>query len=192
MVSVTLLALSAAAPAGAMVVVQREFAELVARAEQIIVGTVSEVRQEDDASGAPSTFVTFSELSVLKGEAGETLTLRFYGGVSGDAVVRIPDMPTFSIGERAVLFVAGNGRDVCPLVGVWQGRFRVRFDAERGIDVVESNDRTPVLGVSGGKLRRAKRGAPAEVAPMALGDFLEAVAGELAHPSLVLPHGSEQ
>jgi hypothetical protein len=186
------LLLLAAAPAGAMVVVEREFPELVARAEQIVVGMVTEIEQADDASGAPSTFVTFSDLSVLKGDVGETLTLRFYGGVSGDAVVRIPDMPTFSISERAVLFVAGNGRDICPLVGVWQGRFRVRFDTERGTDVVESNDRTPVVGVSGGKLRRAKLGAPAEAAPMALSDFLEAIAGELAHPSLVSPRGSEQ
>ena len=169
-------------PARAMVVAQRDFADLVSRAEQIVVGTVTEVREADDPAGAPATYVTLSELRVVKGDARDTLTLRFYGGSSGSVAVHIPDMPTFAVGERVVLFVAGNGRDVCPLVGVWQGRFRVRFDATRGTDVVETDDRAPVLGVAGRKLRRGTRTTDAAGA-VSLDDFLGLINGELAAPT---------
>ena len=185
-VVLAVLLLGAAPAAHAMVVVQRDFPDLVARAEQIVAGTVTDIKQEADASGAPMTLVTFSDLTVLKGDVGATLTLRLYGGESGGVVVHVPDMPTFTVGDRAVLFVAGNGRDVCPLVGVWQGRFNVRFDPERQTDVVETNDRTPVVAVAG---RQIVRGQAAKEstgsAAMPLGDFLDSVSGELSHPTAV-------
>jgi hypothetical protein len=170
--------------ATAMVVVKRDFPELVARADAIVVGTVRRIEQGADPSGAPATFVTFSDLTVLKGEVGESLTLRFFGGAEGDVVTFIPDMPTFTVGERDAVFVAGNGRDVCPLVGIWQGRFRVRFDAERGTDIVEDSNRTPVVGRIGRRLLRSP--SPASTAgssALSLGDFLELVADELDHPT---------
>lgn len=166
-----------------MVVVQRDFPELVALAEQVVVGTVADLKQSTDPSGAPATYVTFSDLTVLKGDVGDTLTLRFYGGEGDGVVVRIPEMPTFNLGERAVLFVAGNGRDVCPLVGVWQGRFNVRFDADRQTDVVETNDRVPVAAVAGRQIVRAPTAEGATAAAMPLAEFLDHVAGELAHPT---------
>jgi len=171
-----------------MVVVERDFPELVARAEQIVAGTVTDIKQEADAAGAPVTLVTFSDLTVLKGDVGDSLTLRFYGGEAGEVVVHIPDMPTFAIGDRAVLFVAGNGRDVCPLVGVWQGRFNVRFDTTQQADVVETNDRVPVVAIAGRQIVRG--GAAAETAgaaAMPLNAFLDSVAGELAHPAISAP-----
>jgi hypothetical protein len=181
--AVTLLLLYAAPAAHAMVVAQRDFPELVARAEQIVAGTVTDIKQGADASGAPATYVTFSDLTVLKGDVGETLTLRFYGGESGGVAVHIPDMPTFSVGDRAVLFVAGNGRDVCPLVGVWQGRFNVRFDPTQQTDVVETNDHTPVVGIAGRKIQRATAQESTTTAAMPLNDFLDSVAGEINHPT---------
>src|SRR5262245_2053961 len=101
------IALSAV-PVHAMVVVQRDFPDLVARAEQIVVGTVTDVQNAEGPSGAPQTLITFSDLIVLKGDVGDTLTLRLYGGQAGGVTVQIPDMPTFTRGERDVLFVAGN------------------------------------------------------------------------------------
>jgi hypothetical protein len=174
------LQLAVTGPAGAMVVAQRDFPELVARAEQIVVGTVTDIRQEQDESGAPTTLVTLSDLAVLKGDAGPTLTLRFYGGTANGVVVHIPDMPTFTVGERALLFVAGNGRDVCPLVGVWQGRFRVRFDATRNTEVVDSHDHKPVTALAGRQLRYAPLRAAG--AAMTLDEFRQLISDELAHP----------
>jgi hypothetical protein len=67
---------------------------------------------------------------------------------------------------------------------VWQGRFHVRFDPERQTDVVETGDRIPVVGVAGRRILRApaiSEGTTA--AAMPLSDFLESIAGELAHPT---------
>ena len=176
--------------ATAMVVVQRDFPELVARAEQIVVGTVSDITESVDSSGMPATFVTFSDLTVLKGDAGATLTLRFAGGRADGYAVHVSDMPTFALGEQAVLFVAGNGRDVCPLVGVWQGRFRVRLDAERGTEVIDNHEGKPVIGLAGRKLHVATRRAegssasePSASSPaVTLDEFRQLIADEMAHP----------
>jgi len=166
--------------ASAMVVVKRDFPDLVARSEQIVIGTVTDIHEERDVSGAPFTLVTLSDLSVLKGDVGSTLTLRFYGGHAGDVVVAIPDMPRFTVGERDVLFVAGNDRDVCPLVGVWQGRFYVRFDPTVGTDVVEDSNHEPLTGVGGRELLRAP--AISGVTPMTLDAFRQAIVDQLARP----------
>lgn len=179
--------LGGAAPCGAMVVAKRDFPELVARAEQIVVGTVSAIREELDASGTPFTLVTFSDLSVWKGSAGSTLTLRFYGGTAGDVTVRVPDMPTFVLGERDVVFVADNGSSVCPLVGVWQGRYYVRADPTLGTDVVEDSDHRPLVGVAQRELLRAPAASDTSsdsggATPMTLDAFRQLVTDELAHP----------
>jgi hypothetical protein len=124
--------------------------------------------------------VTVSNLSVLKGDVASTLTLRFYGGHTGGGVIAVPDMPRFTLGERDVLFVAGNDRDVCPLVGVWQGRFYVRFNAALGTDVVEDGNHQPLTGVAGGELLRAP--AVSGVTPMTLDAFRQSIVDELAQP----------
>jgi hypothetical protein len=175
-----IVAALASVPASAMVVVKRDFPDLVARSEQIVIGTVMDIHEQQDASGTPFTLVTFSDLTMLKGDVGSTLTLRFYGGHAGDVVVGIPDMPTFTLGERDVLFAAGNNRDVCPLVGVWQGRFYVRFDPTLGTDVVEDSSHQPLIGISSRELLRAP--AVAGAPPMTLNAFRQLIVDELAQP----------
>jgi hypothetical protein len=186
--TLVLALLSSVPPAAAIVAVKRSFPELVDRAEQIIIGTVQEVTEGPDDSGSPATFVTLGDLDVLKGDVGSTLTLRLYGGRMGDRMVRIPDMPRFTVGERYVLFIAGNGRDLCPLVGVWQGRFHVRFDAGRGTEVVEDDAHQPVTGLAGRELQRAPLAAGLEPASGLTPDqFRQLINDELAHPQ---PNGT--
>ena len=180
-VAVVGLGLSMPAPAAATVAVKRDFPDLVARAEQIVIGTVTAIR-EGDESGTPSTYVTFSDLSVLKGDVGADLTLRFGGGRSGPYAIQISDLPTFQVGERAVLFVAGNGRDICPLVGVWQGRFRVRFDPHLGTEVVDGNDGRPVVGVLRGEVQLQAGSGGGAATPVTLDTFRRLIADELATP----------
>lgn len=175
--------LATAVTSSALVVVKRDFPQLVGRAEQIVVGTVTDIRNELDQSGTPWTLVTLADLTVLKGDVGQTLTLRIYGGRAGDVIVDVPDMPQFTIGERAMVFVAGNGKTVCPLVGVWQGRFHVRTDPERGVDVVEDAQHQPVVGLAGTELQRAPLQPRAATQPaMTLDEFRQLVADEIAHP----------
>jgi hypothetical protein len=174
-----------AAQAEAMVVVERDFHDLAQRAEQIVAGTVTEIRT-GTVAGAPITFVTVTDLTVMKGAAGDSITLEMYGGNDGEYAVKVPDMPSFSVGEEVVLFIAGNGRNVSPFVGVWQGVFRVRFDEARGERVVTANGGTPVTGIVGGKVQLAapeQGGGATAGSAMTLEQLREAIADELANPS---------
>jgi hypothetical protein len=180
-----LLVLVSPLAARAMVVVERDFPDLVGRAESIVAGTVSDVSTSRKPSGGPVTLVTVSDLTVLKGDAGSSITLEFYGGVDGKYEIRVPDMPTFEPGERVVLFIAGNGENVCPLVGVWQGSFRVQYDEALGTDIVTTNGGTPVAGIVGSQVRRVERsgnGGGASEA-LTLDAFRQLIADELAHPT---------
>jgi hypothetical protein len=175
--------LLAAQPLHAMVVMKRDFPQLVARAEQIVVGTVTAVGTQLDDSGVPWTLVTLSDLTVLKGEAGPNLVLRFYGGAAGDVVLHVPDMPSFTVGERDLVFVAGNGKTVCPLVGVSQGRFHVRVDPEQGTEFIEDDQGNAVVGVVNGDLARSPRQAQATShRALSLDEFRQLIADELTHP----------
>lgn len=168
-----------------MVVVERDFPDLVERAEDIVVGTVADVGNAQKPSGEPITLVTVADLTVLKGSADDTVTLEFYGGEVGDYAVRVPDMPTFKPGERVVLFIAGNGDNVCPLVGVWQGSFRVRYDDSRGTEIVTTNDGTPIAGIVADQVRPfGDRGdGGAATAALTLDGFRRLIADEIANPS---------
>lgn len=177
-----LLLVAVALPVAAITAIERDFPALVERAEQIVEGRVTSMETGRDGHGAPVTLVTFDDLTVFKGNVGAQLTLEFAGGpIDGGGQVVIPDMPKFHVGERAVLFVAGNGRDVCPLVGIWQGRFRV-VEGDGGKRMVESHDGSRVTGLSGRKIRTAKNGASTEP-PISLEDFGALIREELAHPS---------
>jgi len=144
--------------AQATTAIEQTFPDLVHRAEVIAVGTVTGVQERwDVARQAPFTDVTFSQLTVLKGSIdGETLTLEFLGGHTPDgAIVSVSDTPQFAIGEKTVVFCAGNHRDFYPLVGLWQGRMRVTFDSQRGVETVSDAFRTPIIEVRNGQLVKA-------------------------------------
>ncbi len=128
-----------AAPGWATTVIQKSFAEMVQESEIIAVGTVTAIAAEWDAAHhRPFTLVTFSTLDVLKGTHTEPeLTLRVLGGPHPDgSILQVASMPQFNLGERLVVFVAGNDHYAVPLVGIWQGVYRVVFDSTRGVDTI--------------------------------------------------------
>jgi hypothetical protein len=171
--------------AQAMVVVERDFPDLVQRAEQIVSGTVADVSETQRPSGAPVTLVTVDDLTVMKGEARGSMTLEFYGGTVGEYAIKVPDMPTFAVGERVVLFVAGNGVNVCPLVGVWQGSFRILTADGGATDVVATNGGQPLAAAAGAQLRPLRDGGDGggAAAALTLDQFRDLIADELANPS---------
>ncbi len=152
------------AVATATTVVELTFPDLVRRAAIIAIGTVSEVRaQWDAARQAPFTAVTFANLRVLKGDpGGSTMTLQFLGGPTPEGLVlTIPGMPRFTVGEKNVVFSTGNEQDFCPLVGVWQGLFRVVFDPQRGVETVSDSFHVPVVGIRDGRILKLPPATPA-------------------------------
>jgi len=129
------------------------FADLVTHAEVIAVGTVTEIRDQwDETQKAPLTLVPFANLTVVKGSPGSSFTLEFLGGkMPNGLVMTIPGVPQFAVGEKAVVFCAGNHRDFCPLVGIWQGLLRVVMDPQRGVETVSDNFRVPIMKIEDGK-----------------------------------------
>ena len=149
-----------ASAAQATTVLRVTFSQVVDGADIIAVGTVSAVTETWDAEQeTPFTHVTFSDLEVLKGEidAGE-LTLRFLGGPAPDGLTLVvAGMPRFEVRQRAVVFSTGNGLVACPLVGWWQGLYRVVYDAERRDFTVADHAGRDVVAVDGAVGRRVTR-----------------------------------
>lgn len=169
----------------ATTVIERSFSDLVQRAEVITVGTVIDVREEWDAQQQlPLTAVTFADLTMLKGHPRSgTLTLYFLGGPTPQGTyLSIPGMPRFTVGEKNVLFSAGNRRDFCPLVGLWQGRLRVTFDPQRGVETIRDNFHVPIVGIRDGKFL-TQRFATAREEPLSLPLLLQLIQQELRRTS---------
>ena len=138
------LALLLCTPAHGLSVVTRSFDELVQRADLVLVGTVSEVHSEFAAGGLDQntifSYVNFSDLQVVKGQAGsEPYVLRVPGGVVGRFAQDYPGIPAFQTGQRYVVFIRGNRHDFFPVVGITQGVFRILSNAQ-GQQVVVRDD----------------------------------------------------
>ena len=131
----------------ATTVLEKSFSSLVQDAEVIAIGTVTTIETEWNAEKkAPFTLVTFSDLEVLKGDESQTeITLHFLGGPTPDGLVmQIAGVPQFALGERTVIFYKGNQYQAVPLVGMWQGVYRVVRDPESGGEVIHNHARQPV------------------------------------------------
>lgn len=144
-----LLALFLAHGTAAMSVVPPSFPELVDEAEAIVRARVAAVesRKVPTPTGDQviRTFVTLKIADRLKGdEVGDTVTLSFLGGQVGDETLRVAGMPRFHVGDEDFLFVVGNGRVLCPLVGASHGRYPVLADATTGRRYIARANHTPL------------------------------------------------
>lgn len=140
--------LNSALPLHALTVVPRDLDQLVSRADTVFKGEV--IRSESLWLGAGetrhiATRVTFRVAETYKGGVAAEQTLEFVGGTVGGATMQIPGVPRFEVGQSAVLFVVGNGKQFCPLVGVHQGRFHVRKDEATGQERVYTDEGYPVV-----------------------------------------------
>jgi len=144
------------------------FSEMVQDADAILQGEVVKVSvYTEDYRGRPVIRTKVSlriEASMGKAVKGEHLDLRFLGGEMNGRALRVDGMPKFHQGERVVLFVKGNNRTVCPLVGWNYGRFEIHRDAGSGIDYITRHSGeavrefagiSPALGSAGDAVARA-------------------------------------
>src|SRR6185503_7609143 len=131
---------------------------MVSEAELIVRGTVTDVQPRwSDEDSTIYTYVTLSDVDVIHGEHSGPLTLRFEGGEIGDHRVEVDGMPAFRKGEEEILFVRAGQAGASPVVGLFQGRFKVA----RGL--VHDYAGTPLVGVSDGTLVKLSDDRPAEV-----------------------------
>lgn len=145
---VLLLCLLAVGAARATSVVPPRFDELVAEAELIVRATpvARETRRETapDGTAILRTYVTLAVERTLKGPAADRLTLAFLGGELGDEAMTVRGVPRLEPGSADYVFIAGNGRVFCPLVGLGHGRYRVLRDAANGREYLARENHEPL------------------------------------------------
>jgi hypothetical protein len=172
-------------------VVPPAFEEMADRAELVFVGQVVGSKAEWRVAGtnqAIFTWVEFHTEEILKGSAAESVRLRFLGGTVGGVTLEVVAVPKFTVGDRVILFVEGNGVQFCPIVGVYHGKFGVRKDDGNGRDVVFMHDGKPmrdVAEIGAGEdaqfgPERTKRSIATAREPMSLHDFKARIRSHLA------------
>lgn len=168
-------------PSQATTVIPPDFDELVAQAEIIFQGVVTESRSQFVGEGAQRhivTYVTFKVDDVVKGTPGGSYTIRMLGGTVGDETMEVTDTPKFKIGDRDILFVEKNGTQFVPLVGIMHGRFRVKREAATGREVVATSEGAALSSVA--KLGTQERQSEAGEKALSVADFKAAVRGRVA------------
>ena len=149
----------------ATTLIPMDFQDLTAKAELIFIGTVIDIRSEKDIHTI-YTHVTFADLRVLKGsDPGATIEVRLSGGTVAGESVHVFGMPEFVVGEKNLIFLAGNTQFICPIVGWGQGRFKVRWDEVSRQEVVFDDRDVPVTEIRGREIVRARRTRNAKGSP---------------------------
>jgi hypothetical protein len=164
--------------------VEVTFTDLVTQADVIAVGTVTEIREQwDTEKKTPLTLVTFSNLTTVKGSPGSSFTLEFLGGKMPNGLVMVvAGVPQFRVGEKAVVFSAGNHQDFCPLVGIWQGLLRVATDPQQGVETVSDSLHVPIMKIQEGRfIKRSPE--TASQSPLPLATLLQAIRNTLQPPN---------
>lgn len=130
---------------------------LVEEADAIIHGRIIDVQYRMSTPSAagvppvPHSFAVYEIQHVLKGRVkGPRFVLRTLGGADGTGNILRPwGIPAYKVGDEDILFVQGNTKLACPLVGCAQGRLRVhkeRVYSERGLPLISMSGRTTVFG----------------------------------------------
>jgi hypothetical protein len=167
-----LLALASAfVPARATSVIPPSFPELVAEAEAIYRGRVTDVQTRrataPDGTAIIKTYVTFTIERTLKGPARRDVTLEFLGGTIGDESLVVTGMPKFSLGTTDYVFVQQNGVQYCPLVALGHGRYRLLRDTANTRDFIARDNGTPLTDLAEVELPFAALPAPLRAAAAA-------------------------
>jgi hypothetical protein len=167
--------------AQATTVIPPTFDDLVAQAEVIFQGDVTDVKSQWVGEGAQRhivSYVTFKVEDTLKGTPGQSYTIRMLGGTVDGETMGVSDAPKFKVGDKDILFVQNNGSQFVPLVGIMHGRFHVKRD-QAGQEVVSNNEDEPVKNVA--RLGRAEA-ADGPEANLTAADFKAAVKSKLQAP----------
>ncbi len=181
-----LVLLPLAVPARATSVTPPTFAELVGGADYVVRARVKSVSCDAVARpGKPPLIFTNITLEVVETIAGNPPAdpvLRMLGGRVGDDEMRVEGVPQFSIGEEAVLFVAGNGRNFYPLFAAPHGKYLVEKDAGGREFITRSNGvamqdvaeiATPLAEGPMAELQRRLRSTGTALTPRAFADLIK-------------------
>jgi hypothetical protein len=153
--SVLLWALSVASHCEASIVREMPPQQLVHYAKLAFAGTVIDTKPER-LGETIVTRVVFSDLRFAKGKAATpTLTLTLEGGRIGEEGISVSGQPGFLLGQRYIVLTTTDvgevERELIPVVGLYQGVFRITKDG-RGRSVVLDPFSRAVVRISADRL----------------------------------------
>lgn len=131
------LMVAATVPAAASTFVAMDQEELIAGSAAIVDGQVLDVRSfwnEDRTVIISEARIEVTDL--VAGDSPAVVTVRTFGGEVGNYRVEAHGFPTFTSGDRVLLFLAQDG-DAYRVTGHAQGQYRVR-DGAKGTVAVPS------------------------------------------------------
>lgn len=124
----------------ATTIVYQSFDDLVQKADGIISGTVSELNYRKK-KGNIYTYVTLRDITVHNGLYSDSeFTFRMLGGKDGEIVSEVHGSPKFSLDEKVIIFIKGNGRNIMPILGWEQGVFKVKRDDSNEDYILDANN----------------------------------------------------
>ena len=125
--------LACAIPAWATSVLPAQLDEIVDKATVAFEGRCVGNRSErDPMTGLVVTYTTFEVVDRLKGGVGSTHIIKQVGGSlpDGSFHYKVDGVPTFSVGEEYVVFLAGvSSKGFSSPIALAQGRFGIRKGA---------------------------------------------------------------
>ena len=145
---VFLCCLSATGKVDAVTFESRDFDALVSESDQIVIGAAISENARRTGKREIVTDYRFAELEIIKGTAS-TDALTMLGGTMGSESLAIAGAPTFQRGNRYLIFIAGNGSVMFPLVGGYQGIFQIRKDELTGVSRVHDHAGRSVVRLPG-------------------------------------------
>jgi len=143
---VLLGALLLSAPADASIVQGLELQELAGDADRIVLGRVLFSESFVRANGQIGTWHRIAVERDLRGDAPDEdeVMLETMGGQIGDIGMRVEGEPSFTIGERVLVFIRDGGPYTAfRPVGMGQGVMRVR--TEQGVETVRQSREGMIL-----------------------------------------------
>jgi hypothetical protein len=148
--------------------------ELVEKADQIFVGKVTEINSFWDTRHEKIwTTVSFSVIQTIKGKSAENITVKLLGGQIKEENIesKVDGMPEFKIGEEGLIFLKDQPGLYCPIVGWYQGQFKIQKDTETGQYIVDDNEGQVITRF----LKKEKRLLKKSDGKLLLNDFVEEI-----------------
>ncbi|MBK9146195.1 MAG: T9SS type A sorting domain-containing protein [Flavobacteriales bacterium] len=134
---------------------------LVSNAHVIVTATCTDVRAQADPArpGIVGTVAWFDAVETIRENVPGTaprngqLELHYLGGSADGINLHFCGMPTFTAGERYLLFLLNDGtRYMTPIVGASQGQFIIRTTPDGGTTYAVNTGGHAVLGIDGNTL----------------------------------------
>ena len=123
---------------GATTLVHFDTAGLTRNADQIVVGTVADVRSYwNPAHTRILTDIGISVSETVKGAAAPRLVITQLGGEVDGVKVTLAGCPAFHPGEEALLFVTRDRAARSQLTGLAQGKFEIVRDRMTGERLIQ-------------------------------------------------------